>query len=151
MVDIRQERAFELQCDTTEIKKRLETWAAKSDFTRTLDSDTSWEFRRGTQLQASFTFDVRKIPTTVRVEASGDDSLWNTHSWPLGCALIGAALVSAYLSSIYDRIKPRVLVDPNTGEEVVLAEKHTLFFLRAKYWSAILAVAGLYFLISDQL
>ena len=75
MVDIRQERAFEIRCDATDIKKRLEVWAEKSNFTRTLDSDKSWEFKRGTHFQASYTFDVRNIPTTVRVEASGTDSL----------------------------------------------------------------------------
>ena len=66
----------------------------------------------------------------------------DTHAWPgaLG-TLIGAGLVF-WLSVVLN--KPgRTLVDPKTGQTVVLRRKHTLFWIPMQYLAAILAVVAL--------
>jgi hypothetical protein len=36
--------------------------------------------------------------------------------------------------------KPRILVDPSTGEQFEFNKKHEFFFIPVKYWSAILVL-----------
>ena len=36
------------------------------------DNLGDWEYRRGTQLQALYSFDVRKVPTTVTITTEGE-------------------------------------------------------------------------------
>ncbi len=66
----------------------------------------------------------------------------DTHAWPgaLG-TFLGAGLV-LWLGIALD--KPgRTLVDPKTGQAVVLRRKHTLFWIPLQYLAAILAVVAL--------
>ena len=37
---------------------------------------------------------------------------------------------------------PKVLIDPETGEEVLLKTTHTLMFINLEYWAFIFAVLG---------
>jgi hypothetical protein len=53
--------------------------------------------------------------------------------WPLGRRLNGGS--------------GRTLVDPQTGQQVVLRRDHSLFFVKIEYWAVILAVVALIMLI----
>jgi predicted lysophospholipase L1 biosynthesis ABC-type transport system permease subunit len=66
----------------------------------------------------------------------------DTHAWPGAVGtLIGAGLIY-WLSVALD--KPgRTLLDPQTGQTVVLRKKHTVFWIPLKYIAAIMAVVGL--------
>ena len=66
-MDIRIERSFTLIEDMETISQRLDKWSIKYGLTCTRGVLGNWEFRRGSQLVASFTFDVRKVPTTVSI------------------------------------------------------------------------------------
>ena len=48
--------------------------------------------------------------------------------WPLGWRLNGGS--------------GRTLVDPQTGQQVVLRRDHSLFFVKMEYWAVILAVVA---------
>ena len=74
-MNIKQETTIEVHCDTEQLAGRLRTWAASADFTRTSTSPTGWLFHRGSNWQAVYTFDIRKVPTEVCVEISGRDPL----------------------------------------------------------------------------
>ena len=39
--------------------------------------------------------------------------------------------------------KPKVLIDPDTGEEVLLKTNHSLMFINLEYWSFFFAIIGL--------
>jgi hypothetical protein len=41
-----------------------------------------------------------------------------------------------------NRTPGRVLVDPQTGEQVVLRKTHSFFFVRMEYWAIAFAVCG---------
>ena len=66
----------------------------------------------------------------------------DTHSWPgaLG-TLIGAGLV--WLIARMLNSPGRTLIDPVTGETVVLRKKHTFFFVPINYIAAVMAVVAI--------
>lgn len=53
--------------------------------------------------------------------------------------LLAAALVYGMHRLIDAKQPPRVLIDKDTGQEVVFKPKHDLFFIPVKYWSFVLA------------
>lgn len=67
---------------------------------------------------------------------------WEQHKWPLGLSLLVAAAASWYLGNFLGGRKSRVLIDKQTGKEVVLRNKHALFFIDMKWWGPILGVIG---------
>ena len=65
---------------------------------------------------------------------------WETHSYPLAMALLGAAALIWWADGrLYARGDKRTLVDEKTGERVTLAPRHELFFVRMKWWSLVCA------------
>jgi hypothetical protein len=71
-MNIHLERSFEITDSTETVSRRLRRWSQKYGLTCTSDSLGNWEYRRGTHLQASYTFDVRKVPTTVTITMVGE-------------------------------------------------------------------------------
>ncbi|MGE5516172.1 MAG: hypothetical protein ACM31D_10165 [Bacteroidota bacterium] len=63
-----------------------------------------------------------------------------------GVAAMGlSALVVTALGIYLRRRGARVVVDKETGQELVLRSRHTLFFIPMEYWGAILVVGGIAF------
>lgn len=56
--------------------------------------------------------------------------------------LLAAPLVYLFAKRIEAR-PTRTLIDKETGQEVVLRERHTFFFIPLRYWSVIYLVGGL--------
>ena len=75
--------------------------------------------------------------------AVAGEGYYDHHKWPLGVSLLVSAVMCWYLGD-YLRTRPgRVLIDKQTGREVVLRRKHTLFFIPMHWWGAILGVCAL--------
>lgn len=72
-----------------------------------------------------------------------DDTYYQTHAWPLTTALLAAAVANWAAAQLLERRGGRVLIDPQTGETVVIGGRHTLFFVPMRYWSVILAFAAM--------
>ena len=70
-MNIHLERSFEIADNMETVSRRLGCWSQKHGLTCTRDTLGDWEFRRGAHLQASYTFDVRKVPTTVTITMTG--------------------------------------------------------------------------------
>lgn len=71
----------------------------------------------------------------------------DSHSWVGALAtLIGAALVGLLALQLQNR-PGRTLLDPATGNTVVLRKKHTFFFIPMLWWAAVLAVAAAWMLV----
>ena len=68
-----------------------------------------------------------------------DDAYYQREAWPLALALAISAVLCFLIGVKLDSAEDRVLVDPETGEEVVVSGgSHTLFFVKMHWWGAIL-------------
>ncbi|KQN03852.1 hypothetical protein [Sphingomonas sp. Leaf25] len=56
--------------------------------------------------------------------------------------LFSAAAVNWIVGRRMNAAPPRELVDPATGERVVLTRTHRLFWIRMEYWSFLVALLG---------
>lgn len=62
------------------------------------------------------------------------------NSWLLPVALLIAAPLIYFVGKRLNEGQERVLVDPQTGQEVRIRRTHSLFWVRMEYWAAIVAV-----------
>jgi hypothetical protein len=78
--------------------------------------------------------------------AMQDRQYYQRHSWPkLVAAFVAAGLVWCLGRYLNRSPADRTLVDPNTGEQVVLKSgtRHAFFFMPMEYWGPIIAVLGI--------
>ncbi len=84
--------------------------------------------------------------TTAVANATGGPLYSTLHHWPGAVgAILGAGLV--YLASVKLETPGRTLVDPATGQAVVLRRRHTLFWIPLRFWAIVIAVVGLVYLV----
>lgn len=87
------------------------------------------------------------LATEFLVEAAfHDDRYYQAHGWPKLVAFVVAAVIVGIVSRRLDRRPGKVLIDPETGSEVILGGNHTFFFIPIAYWPPILLVLGVVFL-----
>jgi len=77
------------------------------------------------------------------------EAYWNEHQWPFGASLLVAALLSWAAGHFLVQRRARVLIDKNTGEEVVLTPDHSFFFIKMHWWGPILLVVGMIVIVKD--
>jgi hypothetical protein len=65
----------------------------------------------------------------------------------VGLAAIPAGITTWFAGKRMNGRPGRELVDPATGERVVLKDTHSLFFVPVEWWGPILVVAGVVFVI----
>ena len=87
--------------------------------------------------------------TTMLVETMYGKGYAALHNWPIGLGLLLSA-GAVFLISQRLNTPGRTLVDPNTGQAIVLRRRHTLFFIPLQWIAAVIAVAGLYFLVAPK-
>ena len=68
--------------------------------------------------------------------------------WPSVDLGLTAILITA-LGMYLRRRGARVVIDKETGQELVLRSKHSLFFVPMEYWGGILLVGGIAFKLSQ--
>jgi hypothetical protein len=69
-----------------------------------------------------------------------DDHYYQTHGWPILCAFLFSAAVTATIAKTC--VRERELRDLKTGEDVVIRQNHTFFFVNIKFWPYILVLLG---------
>ncbi len=69
---------------------------------------------------------------------SGDDQYFQTHGWPMFAAILSSALVIRSIAARRRRMRTRVLVDVETGEEVVWRPQDSFMFIPLRFWPAIM-------------
>jgi hypothetical protein len=76
--------------------------------------------------------------------AMHNDQFYQTHGWPKMLGLWIAAAVSWPIGRAMNQGDQRWLVDPETGERVVVRTGggHSLFFIPVRYWWIVFAVLG---------
>lgn len=74
---------------------------------------------------------------------TGNNKYWDTHRWPFALSLLLSGLMCLLVGFLFRRRNARLLIDPETGEDVVLRESHTLFFIPVIWWAPILIAFAL--------
>lgn len=93
-------------------------------------------------LVAAIVFGSSLVANLITNSVTGGEAYWDAHRWPFAVSLFVSALACSYVSLSLQGRGARRLVDPETGEEVVLKEPDTLFFVPMAWWGPILAVGG---------
>jgi hypothetical protein len=75
-----------------------------------------------------------------------NESYYQDHGWPAATGLVIAAAILWPLGRKLNQEKAKVLVDKETGEELILEKHHDFFFIRMEYWAPILIVIGIVFI-----
>ena len=70
-MNIQQQRTIQIEASQQDVIQRANAWAAKSEFVLETQSMNQAVFTRGSHWHALYTFDVRKLPTTVSLVFSG--------------------------------------------------------------------------------
>ncbi len=77
------------------------------------------------------------------------EGFYESHGWPkLAAALVGAVSIW-FLGRYLNSRGTRTLIDEETGEKVVLGNKHSLFFLKMEYWAFVLVGFGVVMLLVE--
>jgi hypothetical protein len=90
-----------------------------------------------------FVFGFSLIANIIVNSATGGKAYWNTHKWPFALSLFFAAASCWFLGQFLSKQKTRLLIDPKSGEEVVIRKTHTFFAIPMIWWCPILAGWGL--------
>src|SRR3954451_23368859 len=84
------------------------------------------------------------LATEFLVEAAfHDDRYYQAHGWPKSVAFAVAAVIVGIVGRWLNRRQGKVLIDPETGREVVVGRRNTFFFIPMEYWAPILLVLGI--------
>ena len=75
-----------------------------------------------------------------------DDRYYQQHGWPKLAAFFLAGFIVWVITILWKDAPGRVVVDKQTGTELVLKKSHSLFFIPMKYWAPILFALGIVFL-----
>jgi hypothetical protein len=60
------------------------------------------------------------------------------HTWPVALSLSLAAAANYFTAKKLDS-KSKILIDPETGQQVILKNSDSLFFIPMMYWTYIIA------------
>lgn len=90
---------------------------------------------------------VMLLLTEVSVESLfGDEKYYQAHGWPKLAALAVAGLVVLLIGKYLNGRGGKVLIEKDTGREVLVKPRHSLFFINVEYWGYILVALGVIFL-----
>lgn len=82
---------------------------------------------------------------------TGSGAYWDTHQWPFAVSLAFSSRTCRLLGMELERRGARALIDPKTGEEVVLNDSHSLFFIPMKWWGPILGLGSIILIANEFL
>ncbi len=93
-------------------------------------------------LVAVFAFGFSLAANFLSDSITGSGAYWNSHKWPLAISLFVSASACWFVGRYFDSRKARLLIDPKTGEKVVLRYSHSFFYIPMMWWGPILALFG---------
>jgi len=88
------------------------------------------------------------LAEVISERITGDGQFYQHHGWVALIAMLVAAALTYGLHRLLLLEKGRVVVDKETGQEIVLRPKHSLFFVPVQLWSVIFVVFGLVFAVA---
>jgi hypothetical protein len=99
----------------------------------------------------AFVFGFSLLANAITNAVTGSGKYWDVHHWPFAASLFVSGIACWSLGQILRRHKATVLIDPQSGEQVVLRQSHTFFFIPMMWWGPILAACGLVALAMEHL
>jgi hypothetical protein len=66
------------------------------------------------------------------------NAIGTDHTWPVALSLSLAAAANYFTAKKFES-KSKILIDPETGQQVILENDNSLFFIPMKYWTYIIA------------
>jgi hypothetical protein len=90
-----------------------------------------------------FVFGCSLVADLITNAVAGPGTYYDMYKWPFGVALIVAGALSWFVGQYLATRKARVLIDKETGEEVVIQPSHAFFFIKMHWWGPILAIGGI--------
>ena len=100
-------------------------------------------------LVAVVTFGFSLVANLITNHATGSKAYWEANKWPFAVSLFFSAVVCWFVGQGYRNRDARHLMDPETGEEFVFRETHSLFFIPILWWGPLLAIGGVVALCMD--
>lgn len=90
------------------------------------------------------------IMTEFSVEnITNNENYYQENSWVILLALTVSAIICFLISIYFDSKKfEKVYIEKETGKEVIIRNKNTFFFIEIKYWSILLPLFGVIYVIS---
>ncbi|MEW4567441.1 hypothetical protein AB1L88_06195 [Tautonia sp. JC769] len=79
-------------------------------------------------------------------EVYQDEQFYQANGWPKLAGFLASAVIVGVVGRWIGRKQGRVLIDPETGEEVRVGGNNTFFFIPMEKWAPILLVLGVIFL-----
>ena len=65
----------------------------------------------------------------------------------LGSALILAGVFSWLMGRKWNSAEGKVMIDKETGQEVLFKQKHSIFWIKMEYWGIIFGILGIVFIV----
>ena len=94
-------------------------------------------------LVAVFAFGFSLAANLISNSVTGSGAYWDAHKWPVAVSLFASAAACWVVGRDFPDEKPRVLIDPKTGKEIISRRLHSFLFIPMMWWGPILAVFGL--------
>jgi hypothetical protein len=83
------------------------------------------------------------LVANAMADSLGGKGYWDSHGWPMACALIFAGGIIWAIDGLLVKRGGRVLTDEQTGQRVVFRRHHDFFFIRLKWWGLIFSCLAL--------
>jgi ATP/ADP translocase len=97
-------------------------------------------------LVAAIAFLLLLIAEYVTESLFGDEFYYQAHGWPKLLAFFLAGMVIWPLGKYLNSKQGKIMIEKETGKEVLIKPKHSLFFIPMEYWGPILLALGIIFL-----
>lgn len=78
-----------------------------------------------------------------------DMTYYTTHGWPKLLGFWITAVIIYFIARFFDSRPGKVVIEKDTGKEIVQRRSHSLFFVPLRFWPYVLAALGVVFLFVD--
>ncbi len=80
------------------------------------------------------------LPIEMWVEHTWGVGQYKALPWPIPLAILLGAIPTTITGIKLNGRPGRVLLDPETGEQVIIKPRHSLFWIPMQYWGPIMAI-----------
>ena len=83
----------------------------------------------------------------ISEKITGNDRFYQEHGWVILIGMLVAAALTYGLHRLLLLERGRVVIDKQTGQEIVLRSNHSLFFIPVRWWPLVFTILGVVFAI----
>ena len=94
-------------------------------------------------------FVVSLLTQVTSQEVTGQDQIYQEQPWLFAMSTLVSGGIVWFLAKYFDKKKGRVVIDKETGQEIMLRSSDALFFVPLRFWAFILPVIGIVYAFVD--